>query len=445
MAQAPETHYAETVEGTYLAYQVLGEGPIDLVFQLNGGIPVDLMWEEPVIGTFFERLGSFSRVIIFDPRGFGSSGHVDPRAVPAIQTWMDDCGAVMDATGSARAALVACGETGLAAMLFAATYPQRVLSLVLVNSFARYVRSDDCPWGMPARSIPAYAESVRQLWGTGTVAELNMPSLVDSADAKRRWGLRERLSATPDSAVIPRAFWESDVTEILPTIQAPTLVISRQGDFHVRPEHSRYLASRIPDAKLVELPGRDHYAFSGRSDEIVDEMEEFMTGARPSAVLDRVLATVLFTDIVGSTLRASELGDRKWRDSLDGYDELARRQLQRFRGRQVKTTGDGTLAVFDGPARAVECARSLTEAVRSLGFDIRAGLHTGEIEHRGDDVAGVAVHIAARVSALAAAGEVLVSRTVTDLVVGSGIEFENRGDHELKGVPGAWTIFAVRG
>jgi class 3 adenylate cyclase len=245
--------------------------------------------------------------------------------------------------------------------------------------------------------------------------------------------------------VIPRAFWESDVTEILPTIQAPTLVISRDGDFHVRPEHSRHLAGRIPGAKLVELSGRDHYPFSGRSDEVLDEMEEFMTGARPSPALDRVLATVLFTDIVGSTSRASELGDRRWREVLNGYDDVARRQLERFRGRQVKTTGDGTLAVFDGPARAVECARSLTEAVHPLGLDIRAGLHTGEIETRGDDVAGVAVHIAARVSALAGAGEVLVSRTVTDLVVGSGIRFEDRGEHELKGVPGRWTLFAVAG
>jgi len=444
MAEAPETHYAKTVEGTYLAYQTIGDGPADLVFQLNGGMLLDLMWEEPAVTSFMQRLASFGRVITFDARGFGSSGHLDPRAVPAMQTWMDDIGVVMDATRSAQAALLACGETGLAAMLFAATYPQRVSSLALINTFARYQRSDDCPWGMPLDSIPAYADLVGELWGTGGVAEVLMPSLIDNADAKRRWGLRERLSATPDSVVVPRAFWESDVTEILSTIYAPTLVVSREGDRHVRPEHSRYVASRIPNAKLVELPGPDHWPFSGRSDEILDEVEEFMTGARPSAVLDRVLATVLFTDIVASTSRASEVGDRRWRESLNGYDDLARRQLGRFRGREVKTTGDGTLAVFDGPARAVECARALNEAVRSLGLEIRAGLHTGEIETRGDDVAGVAVHIAARVSALARSGEVLVSRTVTDLVVGSGIEFEDRGEHELKGVPGSWKLFAVR-
>jgi class 3 adenylate cyclase len=445
MAEVPDTHYTRTIEGTYLAYQVFGEGPVDLVFQLNGGMLLDLMWEEPDINRFMQRLASFSRVITFDARGFGSSGHLDPRSVPAIQTWMDDIGTVMDATRSAQTGLLACGETGLASMLFAATYPRRVLSLVLLNAFARYQRSEDCPWGMPPHSIPAYTDLVRGMWGTGGVAEVLMPSLVDNEEARRRWGLRERLSATPDSVVIPRAFWESDVTEILSTIHVPTLVVSREGDRHVRPEHSRYLASRIPDARLVELAGPDHWPFSGRSEEILDEMEEFMTGARPSAVLDRVLATVLFTDIVDSTLRASEVGDRRWRELLNGYDDLAHRRLERFRGRQVKTTGDGTLAVFDGPARAVECARTLSEAVRSLGLEIRAGLHTGEIETRANDVAGLAVHIAARVSALARAGEVLVSRTVTDLVVGSGIEFEDRGEHELKGVPGAWRLFAVKG
>jgi class 3 adenylate cyclase len=445
MAEVPETRYAETLEGTYLAYQVFGEGPIDLVFQLNSGLLVDLMWDEPAIRSFMGRLASFSRVIAFDPRGFGSSGHVDPRAVPAIQTWMDDFGAVMDAAGSPQAAVLACAEPGLAAILFAATYPQRVLSLSLVNTFARFRRSEDCPWGMPPRGIPGYAEMLRSLWGTGAVTEYVMPSLVDSAAAKRHWGLKERLSATPDSVAVIRAFWESDVTEVLSAIRTPTLVISREGNNHVRPEHSRYIASRIPNARLVELRGQDCWPYSGRSDEILDEVEEFITGARPSAVLDRVLATVLFTDIVGSTSLVAEVGDRRWREALNSYDALARRQLERFRGRLVNTTGDGTLAVFDGPARAVECARSLTNAVRSLGLDIRAGLHTGEVETRADDVAGIAVHIAARVSATASAGEVLVSRTVTDLVVGSGIEFEARGEHQLKGVPGAWQLFAVRG
>ncbi len=445
MIEAPDTRYARTVEGEYLAYQVLGDGPVDLVFQLNGAVLIDLMWEDPAVGAFMHRLASFSRLITFDPRGFGSSGHIDARAVPAIQTWTDDIRTVMDAAGSDRASVLAFGENGLSAMLFAATNPRRVTNLVLINAFARYQRSEDCPWGMPAQLIPAYTQGVRDTWGTGAVIAVLAPSLAGNDEAVRRMGRNERLSATPDSSAIPRAFWQSDVTDVLKAIQAPTLVITRTGDRHVRPEHGRHLADLIGDARLLELAGDDHWPFAGRSEEILDEVEEFVTGARPSPVLDRVLATVLFTDIVSSTERATELGDRQWREVLNRYDDLAGRHLERFRGRQIKTTGDGTLAVFDGPARAVECARALSQAVVQLGFDIRAGLHTGEIETRGNDLAGVAVHIAARVLALCGPGEVLVSRTVTDLVVGSGIEFEYRGDYELKGVPGSWRLFAVTG
>jgi class 3 adenylate cyclase len=444
VAQIPATRYTKTVEGVYLAYQVFGDGSMDLLFPVNGGVPIDLMWEEPAFSYFMGRLASFSRVITFDPRGFGSSGHVDPGAIPAIQTWMDDIGTVMEAAESQRAAVFAFGEMGLASMLFAASHPQRVTSLALVNTFARYRRSEECPHAIPAHVIPAHAQVVSDLWGTGGVIAVVAPSFVDSAEAQARWARVERLSATPDQVVVPRGFWESDVTDLLGAIRTPTLVISRAGDRHVPSEHSRYLAKRIPGARLVELSGDDHWPFAGRSEEILDQVEEFMTGARPSSVLDRVLATVLFTDIVGSTERASRVGDRRWRETLDRYDELARHELQRFRGRQVNTTGDGTLAVFDGPARAVECARTLSAAVRTLGIDIRAGLHTGEIEARGKDVAGVAVHIASRVSARAGPGEVLVSRTVTDLVVGSGIDFEDRGEHELKGVPETWRLFAVR-
>lgn len=444
VTETPDTCYARTTEGAYLAYQILGNGPMDLVFPLNGGVLIDLMWEDPSISSFMRRLASFSRVITFDPRGFGSSGHLDPQNVPAVQTWMDDIGTVMAAADSPRAAIMAFGESGLAAMLFAATYPQRTMSLVLVNCYARYQRSEASPWAMPPQAIPAYVEAMRNRWGTGDITQVIAPSFVSSVEAKRRWGRIERLSATPDSAAIPRAFWESDVTDVLASIQTPTVVISRAGDHHVRCEHSRHLASRIKGARLVELQGDDHWPFAGQSEDILDAVEELMTGIRPSGVLDRVLATVMFTDIVGSTAKAAEIGDRRWRDTLDDYDALTRRELDRFRGRYVNTTGDGALAVFDGPARAVECARSLVEAVRSLGFNIRAGLHTGEIESRGDGVAGVAVHIAARVSALAGAGEVLVSRTVTDLVVGSGIEFDDRGERELKGVPGTWRLFAVR-
>lgn len=444
MTEAPEARYATTVEGAYLAYQVFGDGEMDLLFPLNGGAPMDLMWEQPAFSSFMRALASFSRVITFDPRGFGSSGHVDPGSVPAIQTWMDDIGTVIGAAGSGRPALLAYGEMGLASMLYAATHPTRVASLALVNTFARYQRSVDCPWGMPASSITRYAEAVRQAWGSGGVTAIVAPSLVNDEDEMRRWGRVERLSATPDSVVVPKAFWDSDVTEVLDAIRTPTLVITREGDAHVNHRHGRYIASRIPGARLVALSGSDHWPFAGRSEEILNEVEVFMTGARPSAVLDRVLATVLFTDIVGSTERAAALGDRRWREALNGYDEVTKRELGRFRGHQVKTTGDGTLATFDGPARAVECARTLVHAVQRLGLEIRAGLHTGEIESRGDDVSGVAVHIAARVSALAGPAEVLVSRTVTDLVVGSGISFDDRGEYELKGVPGTWKLFAVR-
>ena len=445
MTDVPETRLAQTVEGAYLAYQIVDGGPLDLVFTVNGGLAVDLIWDEPAIRAFFGRLATFSRVITFDPRGFGSSGRVDPERVPAIQTWMDDIGTVMDTAGVEQAALMSWGESALAAMMFAATYPRRVRSLVLINGYARYLRSDRCPWGLPAESLTTYADTIRRLWGTGDITAFVAPSLVHDEEGRRHWGRAERLSATPDVAVVPHAFMASDVTDILPSIQAPTLVVSRRGDPHVHQEHSRYLAGRIPHATHVELDGDDHIPFSGDGEGLLDEVQEFLTGVRPVPILDRLLATVLFTDIVGSTEEATRLGDRRWRRVLDEYDDLVRRALDRFRGRHVKSTGDGTLATFDGPARAVECARAIRDAVSGLGIEIRAGLHTGEIESRGDDVAGLAVHVAARVAERAGAREILVSRTVPDLVAGSGIEFDERGEHELKGVTGSWRLFAVRG
>jgi class 3 adenylate cyclase len=296
---------------------------------------------------------------------------------------------------------------------------------------------------MPKDQFPVYLAAIKEAWGTGEITRTLAPSLIRSEDALHRWGSAERLSATPDMVGIPRAFMESDVTSVLTAIQAPALVISRQADRYVRPEHSRYLANRIPGARLVELQGDDDFIFAGNTAEVLDEIEVFLTGVRPTSVLDRVLATVLFTDIVGSTEHAERLGDRRWRETLNDYDELVHRELERFRGLCIKSTGDGTLATFDGPARAIEAARTIREAVKVLGIEIRAGLHTGEIEVRGGDVAGLAVHIAARVSGQALGGEVLVSRTVTDLVAGSGINFEDRGDHHLKGVPGVWRLFAA--
>ena len=445
MVGIPETRYAVSDPGGYRAYQVTGEGPIDLVVPMNGRFPIDVIWDEPAIRSGLERLASFSRLIVLEPRGFGSSARVDPDVVPAVQTWMDDLGVVMDTVDSSKAAFLSFGESALAVMLFAATYPQRVASLVLVNAYARYLRSVECPWGLPPERMDAYAAATKRSWGTGAIVETLDPSLVPDDAARRRWARAERLSGPPDVATaISRAFMESDASDVLPSIQAPTLVMTRQGDRHVRPQHGAYLASRIAGARLVELDGDDNFFLAGRADDVLDEAQTFITGARPSSVLDRVLATVLFTDIVDSTSRAARLGDRGWRDSLNRYDELVQRELSAYRGRYVNTTGDGTVATFDGPARAIECGRSILTAVRDLGFEVRAGLHTGEIETRGNDIAGIAVHVAARVSSIASASEVLVSRTVTDLVAGSGIQFEDRGEHELKGVPGTWKLFAVR-
>ena len=445
MTQPLSTRYTRTAEGTYLAYQVSGDGPIDLVLPITGSAAIELIWEEPAVSEFIARLASFSRLITFDPRGFGSSGRLDAGALPAVQAWKDDIVAVMDAVGTDSAAFLSWGESTGATMFFAATYPERVRSLVLVNAYARYARDEESPWGLSADLIPAYVSAIQEIWGTGACTETLAPSLVRTEQARQHWGRIERLTASPDVlAESSRAVMDSDVTSVLSAIQAPTLVISRRGDRHVRPEHGRAVASRIPDARFVELAGNDHLPFAGRSEEILDEIQQFLTGTKPVPVLDRVLLTVLFTDIVGSTEQVAKLGDRQWRESLNRYDHLVEHQLERFRGRLINTTGDGTVATFDGPARAIECAQAITEAVSTIGLDLRAGLHTGEVELRGQDVAGVAVHIAARVSALAVAGEVLVSRTVTDLVAGSGIGFEDRGDHQLKGVPGTWRLFAVK-
>jgi class 3 adenylate cyclase/alpha-beta hydrolase superfamily lysophospholipase len=444
--EVPEVRYVETPEGAYLAYQTFGDGSLDLVLSMNGGVALELAWEEPAISAALRHLASFSRVIAFDCRGFGSSWRVDAKAVPAVQTWSDDIGTVMTAGDRKSAALFAWGEATPAAMLFAATYPDRVTSMVLVNPFARYIQSDDCPWGMPENLIKAYGAALRELWGTGGMAATVAPSLMQSEADGRRWARMERLSASPDAVeAAVMSVWRSDVTDVLSAIRSPTLVISRVGDRHVRYQHGGYVASRIPGATLVELPGDDHLPFAGDAERLLNEAQDFITGSRLVPVLDRVLATVLFTDIVGSTSHAAQLGDRRWRETLNRYDEIVLHNLERFRGKRVKGTGDGTLATFDGPARAVECARSIAHSIREdLRFSIRAGIHTGEIETRGDDVAGMAVHIAARVAELAGADEVVTSSTVKDLVVGSGIEFGDRGDHELKGVPGSWRLFAVK-
>jgi len=446
MSEPLTTRYTTTDEGTYLAYQVSGQGPIDLVVPITGSAAIELVWEEPAFSGFISRLASFSRLITFDPRGFGSSGRLDPDSIPAVQTWLDDIVSVMDAVGSRNAALLAWGESAGATMFFAATYPERTASLVLVNAYARYTRHEDTPWGLPTNLISTYVNTIKDMWGTGGCFELLAPSLVSTDEARRRWGRIERLTATPDVLeAATRAVFEADVSQVLPTIQAPTLAISRRGDRHVRSEHGRYVASLIPNARFLELSGDDHIPYAGQDEQLVDEVEEFLTGVRPAPVLDRVLTTVLFTDIVGSTERAAQLGDRQWREILDEHHAVVRQNLERFHGNEVNTTGDGFLASFDGPARALRCACAIRDGVKTLGIDIRAGLHTGEVERHGGDLAGIAVHIGSRVAAAASAGEVLVSRTVKDLVTGSGIAFEDRGERELRGVPGTWQLYAVSG
>jgi class 3 adenylate cyclase len=421
---------------------VLGDGPVDLVYVPGYMTNVEQNWEWPPYARFFERLASFSRLILYDRRGTGMSDRI--QTLGSFDETVDDLVAVMEAAGSSRAALWGGAEGGPTCMLFAATYPERTAALVLYASYAKRTWAPDYPWGlskeMDARIVRGFVER----WGREPMGIHVMAPSAAEDPSFREWYLRAlRFGGTPGSALAwYRMTADIDVRPLLPAIRVPTLVLHRVGDRVIPVESGRHLAQHIPGARYVELPGADHLNTVG-SDDVADEMEEFLTGSRPMPEADRVLSTVLFTDIVGSTERAAELGDRRWRELLERHDGLVRENLERFRGREVKTAGDGFLATFDGPARGIRSAAAIAEAVSSLGLRIRAGLHTGEIELAGADVRGIAVHIAARVMAMAGPGEVLVSGTVKDLVVGSGIGFEDRGTHELKGVPGEWRLFAV--
>jgi class 3 adenylate cyclase len=440
----PETRYAQLGDDAQLAYQVWGEGPLDLVVARALWAPVDLLWDEPRVAHMLERLGGFARNIWFDSRGVGSSGGLGVDLFSGPEVWLDDLSAVMAGATSERAALLGVEDGGPGALLYAATFPERVSALVLVNTHARFVRAADYPVGIPPEIVERYIEVLRATWTTPTMLEFLAPSMADDERWARWWLRAQRLAITPAAAASGwRTLTQTNVHHVLSSIQVPTLVLHRRGDRHVRVEHGRYLAEHIPEATYRELDGDDHVFFAGDTDAIVDEIEEFLTGVRPAVKTDRVLATVFFTDIVGSSERASELGDENWRTLLDAHDAVVRSQLERFRGREVNTTGDGFVATFDSPARAIRCAVDLVAALRPLGIEIRAGLHTGEVELRGDDIGGIAVHTAQRVQATARPGEVLVSRTVTDLVAGSGIGFEDRGEHEFKGLPGCWRLFAV--
>jgi pimeloyl-ACP methyl ester carboxylesterase len=447
MAQLPTARFADS-GGLSIAYATYGEGPFDVVFVPGFVSHVEMGWELGY-GTIRRRLGSFARLIFFDKRGTGMSDRV--AGVPTLEERMDDVRAVMDAAGSERAAIVGLSEGGPLSLMFAAAYPDRVTSLVVWGSSACFRPAADYPVEVP----PEWAlmpDLMADNWGTGLVLgslvrqhrELSRPQREELVSETARF---ERNWATPGAVrQLMRMNFELDCRPVLPAISAPTLVIHRQDDPAIPVEHGRWMAEHIPSARLLVLPGDYHFgALPGDDDDVLDEIEEFLTGSRASAVSpDRVLKTVVFTDIVGSTEKASALGDQRWRRLLDSTDQLVQSEVARFGGQLVKSTGDGHLATFDGPARAVRCAGAVRRGVERLGIELRAGLHTGEVELRGDDVGGIAVHIGARVAALAGAGEVLCSRTVVDLVAGSGLEFEGRGPHALRGVPGEWELFAAR-
>ena len=436
----PQTRYVRNGD-IHIAYQVLGDGPIDLVFVPSWISQVEAYWEEPSVARYFQRLASFSRLIMFDRRGTGLSDPVV--GAPTLEEQMDDVVAVMDAVGSRTAAVFAWVEGGAMAALFAATHPERTHALVLYEGLPRMSWAPDYDW--PPKRDEREARMHQLPWGEGA----RILPLAQSAASNPRlvawFGRLERLAASPGTAAkLEMMNAEVDVRAVLPSISVPTLVLHRAEEHFIDIRHSRYLAEHIPGARYVELPGSEVFSFTHAGDELLDEVQEFLTGMRQAPRHERVLATVMFADIVDSTRTAAQLGDRRWREILSSVEEAVLRELSDHRGRAVKTLGDGFLATFDGPARAIRCATAIRESIRAqFGLEIRSGLHTGEIELIGSDVGGIGVHIGARVGSSAAPGEVLVSGTVKDLVVGSGIEFEDRGERELRGVPGQWRLWAV--
>jgi class 3 adenylate cyclase len=444
MAAVPQTVYARYGD-VHLAYQIVSDRGPDLLFVPTGPFPIDLLWDEPTVARHLRRLASFSRLIMTDLLGKGSSDAVPIQDRPAMQSWTDGLVAVLDAVGSECACVFGMTESALPVMLLAASHPQRVQSLVLWSPFARFLRAADYPCGMPEPALTRYVDAFGDSVGTGAVADNLAPSWTGDAGKRRWWARGERLAGGPGYLkAIFDLYLRTDVRPALDSIQAPTLVLHRRGDRHVNGGHARYLADRIAQARLVELDGDDNVWFAGDADRVLDEIESFVTGARAAAPTNRVLSTVLFTDIVGSTERAQALGDEAWAAALDAHNDVVEKHVASARGEVIKFTGDGALATFDGPARAINCACAIRDAVQDLGLNIRAGLHTGEVEMIDRDVHGIAVHIAARIMALAQPGEVLVSGVIPPLVLGSRIAFDDRGSHALKGVREPWPVLAVR-
>jgi pimeloyl-ACP methyl ester carboxylesterase len=440
-----ETRYARSGDA-HIAYQVLGDRGPDLLYLSSGTISIDSIDEEPGFARFHRGLASFSRLIRMDLRGVGLSDPIDPSVPPSLEQWVGDALAVLDAAGSERAALCGADEGGLVAMLTAATHPTRTAALILLNAYPRLLRDVDYPHGVPTQFLDRFAQSILAEEGSAASfadLEIFVPNVADDPRFRQWWQRAGNRGASPATArALAQTRFHTDLRPVLPAIQAPTLIIHRKGNRAALVGHGRYLAEHIPGARYAELPGDEHLPYVGDSDTIVAEIEEFLTGMR-RVESDRVLATILFCDIVHSTDLVSELGDRRWHDLLDASYAMIRRQLDRFGGREINTTGDGLFATFDGPARAIRCGQAIRDGARQLGIDVRVGLHTGEVETMGDDIGGLAVHIGERVCASAGPGEVLASRTVVDLVAGSGITFSDRGERELKGVPDRWQLYAV--
>ena len=439
----PQTRYARSGDVS-IAYQVVGSGPLDLVLVHGWVSHIDLQWDEPQLSSFLSRLASFTRLITFDKRGTGLSDRVAVNELPTLEQRMDDLRAVMDAAGSERAAFFGVSEGGALCVLFAATHPERVRAVITFGSYAKRVWSPDYPWApTPEKREAEYAE-ILATWGTGTGMDAIYPSMIGNAGFREWIGAYFRSAASPAAAVaLLRMNTQADIRSVLPTVRVPALIMNRIEDGDVMVDEARFIASQIPGANLKLFAGADHVPWVGDAEEVLGEIEEFLTGARHASPSDRVLATILSTDIVGSTELVRQLGDRNWRDLLDRHQTMVRRELQHYQGREIDTAGDGFFAAFDGPARGIRCAKAVVDEAATIGIEIRAGLHTGECEVLKGKLTGIAVHTAARVAGEAAAGEVLVSGTVRDLVAGSGIAFLERGEHQLKGLQERLRLYAV--
>ncbi|HXG76325.1 MAG TPA: adenylate/guanylate cyclase domain-containing protein [Gaiellaceae bacterium] len=439
----PETKYALSGD-IHIAYQVVGTGPPDIVFVPEFWHSIEAQWDEPSFAAFLERVTSFGRLVSFDQRGTGLSDPVALSDLPSLEQWMDDVRAVMDEIGSEQAVLLGLGGGGCMAILFAATYPQRTAGLILVNSFARLSRAPDYPWGRSPDLEQDTRELMRNAWGRGVLLDQVAPSRVDDPEFRRWWARYQRLGLSPGGIMTVRSMLsEFDVRDVLPTVQAPTLVVHRRDNVWNRVEHGRYLGEHIPGAEYVEVPGADNFPFLGDSASILDRIERFVARLSEVEAVDRMLATLVFADVVGSTDKIAEVGDARWAQLLRAYHELCRAELDRFRGTEIDTAGDGIFASFDGPARAVRCAQAIVRGVENLGLGVRAGVHAGEVERRDGRVAGLAVHIAQRAMGEAERGTVVVTSTVKDLVAGSGLAFSDLGPRELKGVPERWHLYRV--